>query len=133
MNLTASLATALAFHQLFEGLALGVRIAPLPGGPFRFLLVIAFALALPLGALLGALLSAGGDSHAAWAGAAQAASGGMLVYAGAVEMLGGDFVFAREQPRPARRWAALACVGAGATAMALLGYVCGRDSESDPS
>ena len=64
----ATLVTAILFHQLFEGLSLGVRIAALPaGGPraLRPALVVLFALTTPLGMAAG-LLALGGADRASW-------------------------------------------------------------------
>lgn len=66
LMLTASLVTAIFFHQLFEGLSLGIRIASLPppmNKTSRSLLAPAlsalFAVTTPVGILIG-LLSLGG-------------------------------------------------------------------------
>ena len=68
----ASLVTAILFHQLFEGLSLGIRIASLPASgdsesiPLRLLeptLSFLFALTTPVGILIGLVsFSEGTDS-----------------------------------------------------------------------
>lgn len=124
--------TAIVFHQLFEGLSLGVRIAGLPPGasPSRALkpaLMILFAVTTPLGIATGLLLLSDWDAADLLLaeGVLSAVSAGMLIYAATVEMLAADFVldpgFAR---LPARRQAvALGSLILGATAMALLKIV----------
>ncbi|KAG6835575.1 hypothetical protein H0H93_016869 [Arthromyces matolae] len=99
-----SLVTAITFHQLFEGLSLGIRIAGVPPstGPGRRwlapVLYAFFAITTPLGMGVGLLLFAStqtGDSvqlHLAQ-GLMSGISAGMLIYASTVEMLAGDFVF----------------------------------------
>ncbi|KAG7085612.1 hypothetical protein E1B28_003162 [Marasmius oreades] len=124
-----TLTTAIIFHQLFEGLSLGIRIAaippprlPSPGttptlplhcckpsddtssrirkiGWLRPLLSFLFAVTTPAGICLGILVfSVGKHSEQAkmllTQGLMSAMSAGMLIYAGTVEMLAGDFVFA---------------------------------------
>ncbi|KAJ6632526.1 Zinc/iron permease [Mycena sp. CBHHK59/15] len=102
-----SLLTAIVFHQLFEGLSLGIRIASLPAPPartatpprdwFSITLSLLFALTTPVGLALGMLAFA----HRAQAqpstllvkGVMSAVSAGMLIYAATVEMLAADFVF----------------------------------------
>jgi solute carrier family 39 (zinc transporter), member 1/2/3 len=51
----ASLATAITFHQLFEGLSLGTRIATLPVSTRSLpsILAIAFAITVPIGVMTG--------------------------------------------------------------------------------
>ncbi|KAG9225447.1 hypothetical protein CCMSSC00406_0002950 [Pleurotus cornucopiae] len=96
-----SLVTAIFFHQLFEGLSLGIRIASLPpptDKSSRSLLAPAlsalFAVTTPAGILIG-LLSLGGGQGAhlrLTQGLMSAISAGMLIYAACVEMLAADFV-----------------------------------------
>ncbi|KAF9267154.1 Zinc/iron permease [Marasmius fiardii PR-910] len=121
-----TLTTAIIFHQLFEGLSLGIRIAAIPPphspspsslplhnpkpdddpnsrkrriGWLRPLLSFLFAVTTPVGICLGILLFSV-DKHSEEAkmlltqGLMSAISAGMLIYAGTVEMLAGDFVFA---------------------------------------
>ena len=136
--------TAILFHQLFEGLSLGIRIAALPSaaaqGAFARLpghvlqpvLALAFALTVPAGIAAGLLAfarpSASHSDPAARAarlqGLMSAMSAGMLVYAACVEMLAGDFVMDPSMWRSglARQAGALLALGAGVCAMAFIGH-----------
>ncbi|TFY80587.1 hypothetical protein EWM64_g3425 [Hericium alpestre] len=131
-----SLVAAISFHQLFEGLSLGIRIAGLPAPhkptgvhmPFpKALLAFLFAITTPLGIIIG-VLSFGPRTHAESAsmklteGVMSAISGGMLVYAVCVEMLAGDFVLDPTLWRSGvgKQALALASLFAGAAAMTLL-------------
>ncbi|TCD61336.1 hypothetical protein EIP91_008579 [Steccherinum ochraceum] len=99
-----SLITAIIFHQLFEGLSLGIRIAALPASPsqgkgvpvLKPTLAFTFAITTPIGIALGLALFGGGRSAGAQLklteGLLSAISAGMLIYAACVEMLAGDFV-----------------------------------------
>ncbi|KAJ7446910.1 Zinc/iron permease [Mycena galericulata] len=99
-----SLLTAITFHQLFEGLSLGIRIATLPAPKgrhdwFSITLSLLFALTTPFGLAVGMLAfahSAHGLSRASMLllkGVMSAVSAGMLIYAATVEMIAADFVF----------------------------------------
>lgn len=135
----ASLATAILFHQLFEGLSLGIRIAALPTsdpnsqqsslGWLRPLLALLFAVTTPFGILSGLVVF--GSGHRGGAGRAgekvaegvlSAVSAGMLIYAACVEMLAADFVLDPTLWRASRgrQIVALASVGIGAAGMVLL-------------
>lgn len=132
---TASLVVAIIFHQLFEGISLGVRISELPAhaGTSHVLpgrapvlprvLVCLFAATVPAGILLG--LFALPRALPQLAGVLQAASAGMLIYAGTVEMLAEDFVHGGEGERVSGRegaWA-IGALLAGAALMGILGCV----------
>nr|GAT48972.1 zip-like iron-zinc transporter [Mycena chlorophos] len=99
-----SLLTAILFHQLFEGLSLGIRIASLPPSKdhkhthwFSITLSLLFALTTPIGLALGTFASTKSTAQASTAllikGVMSAVSAGMLIYAATVEMLAADFVF----------------------------------------
>ncbi|CAK5264432.1 unnamed protein product, partial [Mycena citricolor] len=105
-----SLLTAIIFHQLFEGLSLGIRIASLPasktGGRdwFAIALVLLFALTTPVGMVIG---MSSFSSHAEnlpsttlVKGIMSAISAGMLIYAATIEMLAADFVFGSLEDSP---------------------------------
>ncbi|THH16083.1 hypothetical protein EW146_g4496 [Bondarzewia mesenterica] len=132
-----SLVTAIVFHQLFEGLSLGIRIAGLPGGaspapasvPFlKSILAMLFAVTTPSGIIIG-LLAFGVDSGKETVhlklieGVMSAISAGMLVYAACVEMLAGDFVLDPSLWRSgiAKQATALLSLFAGVVAMACIG------------
>ncbi|KAH8111618.1 Zinc/iron permease [Phellopilus nigrolimitatus] len=123
-----SLVIAILFHQLFEGLSLGVRLAALPrASRLTPVLAAIFAATVPAGILLGrATLSHGrpGDTMKRTQGLMSAFSAGMLVYAACVEMLAADFVLDPQLKRSSvgRQVLAIGSLIAGAGAMAALGY-----------
>ncbi|GJJ14228.1 hypothetical protein Clacol_008490 [Clathrus columnatus] len=138
----ATLLTAIVFHQLFEGLSLGIRISTLPDGPgkYRLLPVILcglFAITAPLGLLLGAVVfpsppglsvipqqySQVKNNAFLIRGLMCALSAGMLMYASAVEMLAGDFVMSSEmrQLSLGKQIIALGSLILGTCAMAVIG------------
>ncbi|KAN0135229.1 Zinc/iron permease [Lactarius tabidus] len=141
-----SLATAISFHQLFEGLSLGIRIAALPVHPdpqqqqsslnwLRPLLALLFALTTPAGILSGLIVfdaghRGGGVGVKVAEGVLSAVSAGMLIYAACVEMLAADFVLDPTLWRASkgRQVLALASVGLGAAGMVLLECVFSRSS-----
>lgn len=94
-----TLLAVIVFHQFFEGLALGVRIALLPD-PFiwtKLSLAIAFAAITPLGMAigLGVLRTFNGNepSTIVAIGTLDALSAGILLWAGMVDMWARDWVF----------------------------------------
>lgn len=116
-----SLLVAIIFHQLFEGLSLGIRIASLPSSEdgsdkympiLRSTLAVLFAITNPAGIILGLLVFRRGHDVGTYhlliiflthpylstvdmlliQGLMSAISAGMLMYAACVEMLAGDFV-----------------------------------------
>lgn len=99
-----SLATAIMFHQLFEGLSLGIRIATLSAvsnakgrmGLLKPALAVSFAITTPVGIAIGLGAFKPGQSEGEKItlirGLMSALSAGMLIYAACVEMLAGDFV-----------------------------------------
>lgn len=134
----ATLVTAILFHQLFEGLSLGIRIAGLPSTPMQGafarlpghtlkpLLSVLFALTTPVGISVGLLAFAGhgaADRVRQVQGFMSAMSAGMLVYAACVEMLAGDFVMDAMMWRAslARQVLALLALFTGVCAMSFIG------------
>jgi len=134
-----SLVTAILFHQIFEGLSLGIRIAALPPptdpqqrilGWLRPVLALLFALTTPAGILSGIYVFGGGGDTTARAvagtkiaeGVLCAISAGMLIYAACVEMLAADIVLDPTLWRASKRRqvVALVSVALGATGMVLL-------------
>ncbi|KAJ6558153.1 Zinc/iron permease [Mycena capillaripes] len=106
-----SLLTAIVFHQLFEGLSLGIRIASLPAPKpqtrrdwFSITLSLLFALTTPVGLAIGMLAFAHSaqkqPSTLLVKGVMSAVSAGMLIYAATVEMIAADFVFGNLEDGP---------------------------------
>lgn len=130
-----SLLVAIIFHQLFEGLSLGIRIASLPSSDdggikymafLRSTLVILFAITNPAGIAIGLLAFRRGHDVVEMLliqGIMSAVSAGMLMYAACVEMLAGDFVMDPILWRSElwKQALALVSLGAGVVAMALVG------------
>ncbi|KAI0764170.1 Zinc/iron permease [Trametes elegans] len=136
-----SLVIAIVFHQLFEGLSLGIRIAGLPskhsedgfkhisGRTLKPILAFTFAITTPLGIALGLAALGGATSTGPRLtlvqGVMSAISAGMLIYAACVEMLAGDFVMDAHLWRSSVRRQVLALVSlfAGVAAMAAIGFL----------
>ncbi|CAI7582180.1 unnamed protein product [Penicillium glandicola] len=93
-----TLLVVIVFHQFFEGLALGARIATLPGAifPSKASMAFAFALITPIGMAigLGVLHSFNGNSRSTLIalGTLDALSAGILVWVGIVDMWARDWV-----------------------------------------
>ncbi|USW48516.1 Putative zinc/iron permease [Septoria linicola] len=93
-----TLLVVIVFHQFFEGLALGARVALLPGAifPSKFLMGLAFALITPIGMAIGigVLNSFNGNNPATVItfGTLDALSAGVLVWVGVVDMWARDWV-----------------------------------------
>lgn len=93
-----SLLVVIVFHQFFEGLALGARIATLPGAifPFKALIASAFGLITPIGMAigLGVLHSFNGNEKGTLValGTLDALSAGILIWVGIVDMWARDWV-----------------------------------------
>ncbi|KAJ5891514.1 uncharacterized protein N7473_007742 [Penicillium subrubescens] len=93
-----TLLVVLVFHQFFEGLALGARIATLPGSifPLKAIMAAAFALITPIGMAigLGVLHSFNGNEKSTLIalGTLDALSAGILAWVGVVDMWARDWV-----------------------------------------
>ncbi|KAJ5774154.1 hypothetical protein N7457_009050 [Penicillium paradoxum] len=93
-----TLLVVIVFHQFFEGLALGARIAMLPGAifPSKALMAGAFALITPIGMAigLGVLHTFNGNARSTLIalGTLDALSAGILVWVGVVDMWARDWV-----------------------------------------
>ncbi|KAK4499819.1 hypothetical protein PRZ48_008005 [Zasmidium cellare] len=95
-----ALMVAIAFHQIFEGLALGARIAAIPSlriSSFKpWAMSVAYGLTCPLGQAIGLGLRTTYDPEGETAllvvGIANAISAGMIMYAGLVQLLGEDLL-----------------------------------------
>ncbi|KAL7620539.1 hypothetical protein AAE478_009534 [Parahypoxylon ruwenzoriense] len=121
---------AIAFHQTFEGLALGSRIAAIqfPRSSLRpWLMVLAYGLTTPIGQAIGLAVHRMYDplsqTGLLMVGFMNAISSGLLLFAGLVQLLAEDFLTEKSYKSlkgKKRRNAGLA-VFAGATLMALVG------------
>lgn len=93
-----TLLVVIVFHQFFEGLALGARIATLPGAIFPSKAIMAgiFALITPIGMAigLGVLRTFNGNEKSTLValGTLDALSAGILVWVGVVDMWARDWV-----------------------------------------
>ncbi|KAG9231385.1 zinc-regulated transporter 2 [Amylocarpus encephaloides] len=90
---------AIVFHQFFEGLGLGSRIAAVtyPKGTARpWILVAAFGTTAPIGQSIGLVTRGAYDPDSAFAlilvGVFNAISSGLLIYAATVDLLAEDFL-----------------------------------------
>lgn len=90
---------AIVFHQMFEGLGLGSRIAavPYPKGSWKpWALVVAFGTTAPFGQALGLATRGSYDPNSAFGliivGVFNAISSGLLIYAALVDLLAEDFL-----------------------------------------
>ncbi|KID93361.1 Fe(2+) transport protein 3, partial [Metarhizium majus ARSEF 297] len=93
------LLVAISFHQLFEGLGLGSRIAavPYPKTSIKpWLLVLAFGTTAPIGQAIGLMTRNTYDPDSAFGliivGVFNAISSGLLIYAALVDLLAEDFL-----------------------------------------
>lgn len=124
---------AISFHQTFEGLALGSRIAAIPpsifppSSPKPWLMALAYGTTTPLGQAIGLvvhnLYDPAGEAGLLMVGIMNAVSSGLLLFAGLVELLAEDFLSERSYGtlKGRRRIEACAAVVAGAGLMALVG------------
>jgi zinc transporter 1/2/3 len=93
------LLTAIVFHQMFEGLGLGSRIAavPYPSNSWKpWILVVAFGTTAPIGQAIGLVTRGSYDPNSAFGliivGVFNAISSGLLIYAALVDLLAEDFL-----------------------------------------
>ncbi|VUC37306.1 unnamed protein product [Clonostachys rosea] len=94
----------LVVHQLFEGLALGARLADAPWPPnrkfLRYVFVALFAMATPIGTAVGMTAQPGSAVvQKLLGGVFSAVSAGILSYTGMVELLAGEFLFSEEMSK----------------------------------
>ena len=120
----------IVFHQLFEGLGLGSRLAYMPeffSMWFLCLLALLYALCTPVGMAIGLgirnTFSADTPTYYYTTGVFDSVSAGILIYTGLVELMAHDFIFNKEM-HAAPTWKVLLnifelCAGVGV--MALLG------------
>ncbi|KAF2826109.1 Zinc/iron permease [Ophiobolus disseminans] len=90
---------AIVFHQMFEGLGLGSRIAavPYPSKSWKpWVLVVAFGTTAPIGQAIGLMTRGSYDPNSAFGliivGIFNAISSGLLIYAALVDLLAEDFL-----------------------------------------
>jgi zinc transporter ZupT len=125
------LLVAISFHQTFEGLALGSRIASI--GSFStasykpWLMCLMYGITTPIGQAIGlgvqGLYDPASELGLLMVGTMNAISSGLLIYAGLVQLLAEDFLSetSYHELRGVRRLTACASVVAGCALMALVG------------
>jgi zinc transporter ZupT len=124
------LLVAISFHQTFEGLALGSRIAAIrfpPNSPKPWLMALAYGTTTPIGQAIGLLIhnlyDPASQTGLLTVGVMNAISSGLLLFAGLVELLAEDFLSDESYQilRGRKRLEACASVVGGAALMALVG------------
>ncbi len=125
------LLVAISFHQTFEGLALGSRIAAIttfaPGSPKPWLMALAYGGTTPVGQAIGLLVhnlyDPASQTGLLMVGVMNAISSGLLLFAGLVELLAEDFLSDKsyEVLKGRRRLEACGAVVGGGLLMALVG------------
>lgn len=125
------LLVAISFHQTFEGLALGSRIAAITSfpasSPKPWLMALAYGATTPVGQAIGLLVhnlyDPASQTGLLMVGVMNAISSGLLLFAGLVELLAEDFLSDKsyEVLRGRRRVEASAAVVGGGMLMALVG------------
>ncbi|POS87662.1 hypothetical protein EPUL_002908 [Erysiphe pulchra] len=123
--------TVLVFHQTFEGLGLGSRLACIewPKGKewLSWAFGIAFGFATPIAIVIGILVhnsfEPGSQRAMIVNGIFDSISAGILIYTGLVELMANDFIFNKEMIKAEPRKVIYACLNMsfGAGIMALLG------------
>ncbi|KAK5131403.1 hypothetical protein LTR08_000939 [Meristemomyces frigidus] len=122
---------AISFHQTFEGLALGSRIAAIPSFSTTslkpWLMSLMYGITTPIGQAIGlgvqGLYDPQGQFGLLTVGCVNAVSSGLLIYAGLVQLLAEDFLSERSyaELRGRRRWEACAAVVGGGLLMSFVG------------
>ncbi|KAI0127689.1 Zinc/iron permease [Xylariales sp. AK1849] len=120
----------LVFHQMFEGLGLGSRLAmaswPRAKGYMPYLLGLLYALSTPIAIAAGlgvrTTLAPGSLTTLIVNGIFDAISAGILLYTGLVELMAHEFMFSPQMQKAGlkMKMSALACVFLGGGLMALL-------------
>ncbi|KAL4881221.1 ZIP zinc/iron transport family [Aspergillus karnatakaensis] len=121
----------LIFHQTFEGLGLGVRLADIPWPTSKhstpYLLGLAYASSTPLSIALGLIIrgsyTPGSATMLVVSGIFDSISAGILIYTALVELLAHEFLFSRsgERKDPWTVLSAFFFLCLGAASMAVLG------------
>ncbi|KZT11302.1 ZIP-like iron-zinc transporter [Laetiporus sulphureus 93-53] len=119
------------FHQMFEGLGVGSRLAYMELPPaysyVPFLGAGLYGITTPVGIAAGLGVRASYNPHGTTAdivgGILDAFSSGILIYTGLVELMAHEFIFSKEMTEASNRHLAfaLACMILGAGLMSLLG------------
>ncbi|KAI9876108.1 MAG: hypothetical protein M1830_007322 [Pleopsidium flavum] len=125
------LLVAISFHQTFEGIALGSRIAAIttfaPSSPKPWLMALAYGGTTPVGQAIGLLVhnlyDPASQTGLLMVGVMNAISSGLLLFAGLVELLAEDFLSDKsyEVLKGRRRLEACGAVVGGGLLMALVG------------
>lgn len=120
----STLYPVIAFHQAFEGLGLGARLALIPFPAhlawMTWALCGVYGLATPVAMACG--LAGAGEGGELVSGILDAISAGILMYTGLVELLARDFLFNKDRSREGRDiLVMLGCLLAGTAGMAVLG------------
>ncbi|RYP68585.1 hypothetical protein DL771_006557 [Monosporascus sp. 5C6A] len=120
----------LVFHQSFEGLGLGSRLATVPWPKskeyMRYMLATLYAISTPVAIAIGLgireSLEPGSPKTLIVNGVFDAISAGILIYTGLVELLAHEFMFNSQMRKAGLKvqLLALGCVALGAGVMALL-------------
>ncbi|KAL2783673.1 Zinc/iron permease [Aspergillus keveii] len=131
-----TLYAVLIFHQTFEGLGLGTRLAEIPWPPHKkftpYMLGVAYALSTPLAITVGLCVrgtySPGSQGVLIVSGVFDSVSAGVLIYSGLVEVMAREFLLSSHgENQEGRRkdvrsvFAAFFWLCVGAAAMAVLG------------
>lgn len=126
-----TLYVVLVFHQTFEGLALGTRLASVEWPKSRmwtpYLLGIGYAISTPIAIAIGlgvrSTFAPGSQSTLIVNGVFDSISAGILIYTGLIELMAHEFMFSEYmQKAPIREvLSALGMMALGAGLMALLG------------
>jgi zinc transporter ZupT len=121
---------AICFHQAFEGMALGSRIAAIQfpkHSPKPWLMVLAYGLTTPIGQAIGlgvhSIYDPQSQTGLLMVGIMNAISSGLLLFAGLVQLLAEDFLSDQSYTTLVgkRRVYAYCAVLAGAALMSLVG------------
>lgn len=123
-----ALLIAITFHQLFEGLALGSRLSLLlwKRTAYKVGMASAFVLTTPLGVAIGIgvrkRFNGNGKGTLVTLGTFHALSAGILLYTALVELVGGDFIHAKQMQRSSlgRCVGAVVALTVGIVAMSVL-------------
>lgn len=126
-----TLYVVIVFHQTFEGLALGTRLASIEWPKNRqwtpYLLGMGYAISTPIAIAIGlgvrSTFSPGSQTTLIVNGVFDSISAGILIYTGLIELMAHEFMFSEYmQNAPIREvLGAIACMCTGAGLMALLG------------